>query len=79
MEQLSTRIVTGTRTPSRRELVLIHGSVTDEDWEALRRAAAGDHEILLDTEYGPWRFRITGAASGPDGFHLVSVGMPGER
>lgn len=78
MEQLSTRIITGTQTPVRNELVLIRGSVTDEDWEALRRAAAGDGEVLLDTEYGPWRFRITPGAS-PDAFHLVSVGMPGER
>lgn len=73
MEELQGRVVVGDVRHEQQHFIVIAGSVTEEDLAALRRAAAGDGQVLLNTESGPWPFRITQADPAAGSFHLTSL------
>lgn len=73
MEELRGRVVVGDVRHEEQHLAIVAGSLTDEDLAALRRAASGAGEVLLNTEYGTWPFRITRGDLAANSFHLVSL------
>ncbi len=78
MREITRLIRMGPRTFPQQHLTLRRRDLSSDEFQMLCEAVAGDHHVLLNTEYGPWLFQVS--ASDVDTrpwFTLVSARPPG--